>query len=111
MIEQCRSRVPWVMGRSEKISRALVSLEQPLPQPPRVSQLRQLLHPQVQQQKQVVQQPGSSSRHNKPGVALGTTHWEKLAQLQPLQAAQLPQPMHPQVQQQRQVSQQQAHQQ
>ena len=108
MIEQCRSRVLWAMGRSEKISRALVSLEQPLPQPPQVAQLPQLLQMQLQQPLG----PGSTdSRHNKPGVALGTTHREQLAQLQPLQAAQLPQPMHPQVQQQKQVAQQQAQQQ
>ena len=108
MIEQCRSRVLWTMGRSEKISQALVSLEQPLPQPPLAAQLPQPLQMQLQQPLG----PGSrGSRDNKPGVALGTTHREQLSQLQPLQAAQLPQPMHPQVQQQKQVAQQQAPQQ
>ena len=108
MIEQCRSRVVWTMGRSQKISRALVSLDQPLPQPPQVAQLSQPLQMQLQQPLG----PGSTdSRHSKPEVAPGTTHREQLAQLQPLQAAMLPQPMHPQVQQQKQVAQQQAQQQ
>ena len=106
MIEHCRSRVLWALGRSEKISRALASLEQPLPQPPQDAQLPQPLQMQLQQPLG----SGSSSPHNTPGVALGTTHREQLAVLQPLQAAP-PQRMHPQVQQQKQVAQQQEQQQ
>ena len=110
MIDQCRSRVMWAMGRSEKISTALAAWapvpEHPLPMAIQAFQVAQLPAAAVAK----AAAPSSGPRHNNMGEALGTTQGEQLAQLQPLQAAQLPHPMHPEMRQQKQVAQQQAQQ-
>ena len=80
MIDQCRSRVMWAMGRSEKISTALVAWapvpQHPLPMAIQAFQVAQLPAAAVAK----AAAPSSGPRHNNMGVALGTTQGEQLPQ-------------------------------